>query len=58
MLFGRAASVAKLLDFQQKSPSLLLVPPGGDSNNDNPRKEYLIDDSDLVGAVSSPVLSL
>jgi len=50
ILFARAASAAKLLDFQRKSPPPLvsgaeMVP------RLEPRREYFIDDADLVGAV-------
>ena len=50
MLHGRAASATKLLDFQSKSPPPLLVGDGIQTSKE-PRREYIIDDTDLVGAV-------
>jgi hypothetical protein len=50
MLHGIAASATKLLDFQSKSPPPLVVDSGMVTSTE-PRREYIIDDADLVGAV-------
>lgn len=58
MLFANAASTAKLLEFQRKSPppvvsqslkAIAAVEPVGGSSAQ--RREYTVDDADLVGAV-------
>ncbi len=51
MLFGRAATDTKLREFQQQSPPPMVSQGIGAS--DQPRREYQIDDSDLVGTVGA-----
>lgn len=55
MLFGRVADPAKLLKFQQQRPSPLL---SAVSTKEEPRREYMIDDSDLAGMDEAGVRSL
>lgn len=50
MLFGRATNDTKLLEFQQQCFSQKMSQ--GIGSTSQPRLEYHIDDSDLVGTVS------
>lgn len=50
MLFGRAESDTKLREFQQQSQTSV-VSQDTTTPSDQPRREYHIDDSDLVGTV-------
>jgi len=57
MVFGRAADSSKLLEFQQKSPPPAVSHGDGDTaclDGGSTRKEYLIEDADLAGAVGRP----
>ena len=51
MLFGRAANDAKLLEFQERAFSQKMLQ--GIGSIDQSKLEYHIDDSDLVGTVST-----
>ena len=54
MLFGRVADPSKLMQFQQKRPSPLL----STLSTEQPRLEYIIDDSDFAGMDEAGVRSL
>lgn len=52
MLFGRASDATKLLEFQQKSPPPAVSRVEGEASAiETSRKEYMVDDADLVGVV-------